>query len=322
MDNKTISYTAANSIPVKIFRNLNLVEQLCMKKIPPVHVQLIPTNKCNLNCSFCSCRNRDKNDELTLGQIESLCSDLEEIGCKSVTVTGGGEPLMHKDLPLILGILSQHHIKIGLVTNGLLLDRLTEKDFKKITWCRISCADDREFGKAKNVIEHAVKCGRKIDWAFSYVIGKNFNPANLNKYIAFANEYKFTHVRVVSDLCDLDHCDDMSQIKAKVIEDDSRVIYQGRKLFDPGQKNCWISLLKPVIGADGYIYPCCGVQYAHKEEDLDNPQSMQMGRMEKIKELCHKQKPFDGTQCFRCYYKNYNDILGQMVTPMDHLEFV
>jgi MoaA/NifB/PqqE/SkfB family radical SAM enzyme len=322
MDNKTISYTAANSIPVKIFKNNDLVQSLNRGHIPPVHVQIIPTNKCNLKCSFCSCKKRNKNDELSLDQIKTLCDDLEFLGCKSTTITGGGEPLMHPDIKQITECLCEHNIKIGFVTNGILLHKLTPYDFDNITWCRISCSDERSFDKAKEVIEVAAKCGRNVDWAFSYVIGKDFNPANLNKYIAFANQYDFTHVRVVSDLLDLDHCDNMENIKSQVTEDDSRVIYQGRKVFDAGVYDCRIALLKPVVGADGYIYPCCGVQYAHEQEDMDNPESMRMGRIERISEIITSQKPFDGTHCYRCYYKNYNDILRAMVSPMDHVKFV
>lgn len=320
MDNKTISFTAANSIPVKIFKNRMLVDDLNDGYIPPIHVQLIPTNKCNLNCSFCSCKKRNKTEELTLEQIERLCRDLKKMGCEAATITGGGEPLMHKDIKQILNIIYDHGIKIGLVSNGLMLNKLTSKDFDKITWCRVSCADERAFNK--DSIEDAVEMGNNVDWAFSYVVGQKFNPENLNKYIDFANKHDFTHVRVVSDLLDLSNVSGMDEIKRAVIVDDSRVIYQGRKSFDPGQKGCRISLLKPVIGADGFIYPCCGVQYAHQSEDLDNPESMRMGRIEDIVDIYKKQKFFNGLQCYRCYYKNYNDILGQMVGKMEHLEFV
>jgi len=154
------------------------------------------------------------------------------------------------------------------------------------------------------------------------LVEQKFNPVNLNKYVAFANKYNFTHVRVVSDLLDLSNVSDMDEIRKSVKVDDSRVIYQGRKNFDPGQRDCRISLLKPVIGADGFIYPCCGVQYAHQSEDLDNPESMRMGRIEDIVNIYKKQKFFNGLQCYRCYYKNYNDILGQMVGEMEHLGFV
>jgi len=323
MDSKTISYTAANAIPIKIFKNHEIIEHLYNGYIPPVHIQLIPTNKCNLNCSFCSCKKRNKKDELTTTQIAKICYTVSKLGCKSATITGGGEPLMHPKISMILELLRNYKIKVGLVTNGLLLHKLNQEDFNKITWCRISCCDERVFDKpAQEILDVATKCGRNVDWAFSYVVGSKFNPTKLNAHIRFANEHNFTHIRVVSDLCDLEHTDDMDWIKQNVTEDDSRVIYQGRKRYDVGQKDCWISLLKPVIGADGKIYPCCGVQYAHENQDLDLPESMCMGTIDDLAELYKKQIPFNGLQCDRCYYKNYNNILGMMLEPTEHVEFV
>lgn len=322
MDNKTISFTAANSIPVKIFKNRMLVDDLNDGYIPPIHVQLIPTNKCNLNCSFCSCKKRNKVDELTMEQIEILCNKLHTAGCKAATVTGGGEPLMHPKISNILKCLSDYKIKIGLVTNGYLLKRLNKEDLKNVVWCRISCADERIFDDLEKHITLTIKSNPEVDWAFSYVLSSKPNIENLNKFIEFANEHNFTHVRVVSDLLNLDNIIDMQLIKQSITTDDSKVVYQGRKQFDHGADDCWISLLKPVIGADGYIYPCCGVQYAHEQEDLDNPVSMRMGHIDNIEEIIISQKKFCGSVCYRCYYNNYNQILNSMLSSIEHKEFV
>lgn len=320
---KVNSYTAANALPIKIFKNADLMKYLNTDHIPPFHAQLIPTNRCNLSCSFCSCKKRNRKEELSLETIENVSDRLYSLGCNAVTITGGGEPLLHPKISEILSYLhKENHMQIGLVTNGLLLHRLNAEDFSHIKWCRISCCDERPFEPAQEIIDVATRCGRNVDWAFSYVVGKNYNPANLNNYIWFANEHNFTHVRVVSDLCDLDTCPDMSVIKSGVTVDDHLVIYQGRKEYERGQKKCWISLLKPVIGADGKIYPCCGVQYAHREQDLDLPESMCMGSIEDLPRIYKEQVPFDGSVCARCYYKNYNDILGQMLEPTEHMEFV
>lgn len=322
-DNKTISYTAANAMPVKIFKNTELVEEINRGYIPPFHVQLIPTNRCNLNCSFCSCRNRSKTDELSYSQIQDIMSRFNEFGCEAVTITGGGEPLMHKDIEKILLFIYRRDIDIGLVSNGLLMNRLSENALGCLTWCRVSACDERPFDEmTRGILDAAIKRGHVVDWAFSYVAGKSFNPKNLNAYIQFANDHDFTHVRVVSDLCDLDNVDTMEHIKSMVTVDDSLVVYQGRKSFDLGQKDCWISLLKPVVGADGKIYPCCGVQYAHQEQDYDLPGSMCMGTVDDIPALYDGLKKFDGRQCDRCYYKNYNDLLGMMMDKTEHVRFV
>ena len=229
---------------------------------------------------------------------------------------------MHKDINEIITLFSVAGIKMGLVTNGLLLGRLRTDVLNKITWCRVSCCDERPFDqRAVDILHSAVERAPNVDWAFSYVVGESYAPANLASYLRFANEHTFTHVRVVSDLCDLDHVASMDFIKSGVAGTDDRLaIYQGRKHYDPGSRQCWISQLKPMIGADGKVYPCCGVQYAHIEQDFDMPETMCTGSAFKLKEALSK--PFDGAQCYRCYYKNYNDILEQMITDIEHLEFV
>lgn len=324
MDNKRISYTAANSLPLKICKNQDLLREINFGRIIPWHAQIIPTNKCNLNCTFCSCKKRNSRQELSLIDIIGLAEGLRKLNCQAVTITGGGEPLMHPGLAQILKIFFHRNIHVGLVTNGLLLGQLNEYDLNCITWCRISCCDERKLNSnAEKIIIEAVQRGSAIDWAFSYVISKDFDPGNLRKYVNLANKLNFTHVRVVSDLIDLKQCVDMETVKKALGSiDDSRVIYQGRKEFTPGQKECYISLLKPVIGADGFIYPCCGSQYSLKEDNLDMPESMRMAHIDNIIDLYREQRHFDGSVCYKCYYKNYNDLLSILLNPINHQRFV
>jgi len=324
MDNRRISFTAANSLPLKLCKHTSFLNGILHKKILPIHIQLNPTNKCNLRCSFCSCKNVDRDYELTKDQLFAIIVEYSKFGCDAITITGGGEPLMHPDINWLIQFCNMYHIQVGLVSNGLLLDNLTNKTLENICWCRISCADERKINN--NVIDtitRTVKRSKNIDWAFSYVVSKNYDKENLKKYVLLANEFNFTHVRVVSDLIDLDNCVDIDKVKDSLSDiDDSIVIYQGRKSFDAGQKECFISLLKPVIGADGKIYPCCGVQYAHKKQDLSLPKDMSMGNINDISLISKNQFYFNGSECYRCYYKNYNEVLGVLVSDIKHENFL
>jgi len=308
-------------------KNTALMDSLNQKVIPCIHAQVIPTNHCNLSCKFCSCANRNKYQELTIVQLRRLAGNLKELGCEAVTITGGGEPLMHPDIEDIILMFCEHNIHVGLVTNGLLLNKLHSYVFNTITWCRVSCSDERKFNtKTREIMEAAYEEGPGIDWAFSYVLSTpgEFDYKNLVQYVQFANAHNFTHVRVVSDLLNIKRCIPMERVEhvLKRNTDDRKVIYQGRKQFDPGQRDCFISLLKPVIGADGFIYPCCGAQYAHENADLDMSVSMRMGHMDNINSIYQAQSCFDGSQCVRCYYKNYNDFLGILLADIRHGRFV
>jgi MoaA/NifB/PqqE/SkfB family radical SAM enzyme len=264
------SYTAAGTLPAKIIRKAQSVYSA--GRLHPVHVQISPTNVCQLDCSFCSCANRASSVEMPLADYLGIMGVFAKAGCRAVTITGGGEPTLHKD---INGILLGTHamgVKAGLVTNGLSLDRVSSDALQTLTWARISFSDDRKYdGAFAATVLDAV--GRAdIDWAFSYVVTQDVNYHNIAAIIGLANQLGFTHVRLVTDLLNIHKVPQMSSIKWRLGQmgvDDSRVIYQGRKAFATGRKACMTSLVKPVISADGGWYPCCGVQYALEEHGLD-----------------------------------------------------
>ncbi|MFW9882183.1 MAG: radical SAM protein [Candidatus Thorarchaeota archaeon] len=309
------SFIAASAFPAKLLHN----KVTKNKKIKPIHIQLIPTNACNLNCSFCSCTDRDKKRKLELEQVVKILDTCSKYGTKAITVTGGGEPLMYKDINELIDYADKLGMEIGLVTNGLLLDRLEKHD--NITWCRISSSDDRM--PAYEKIGRAIKKNPQIDWAFSHVLTNNPNYNVIYSLINFANDYKFSHVRIVSDLLNLENTD-INNLEQKVKEvgiDDSRVIYQGRKDSTEGTKECYISLLKPVISPEG-IFPCCGAQYAINGEKHDMIDKMKMGDIDDIEKVFNVQKYFDGSVCDVCYYSQYNDALAKIKMKIDHKNFV
>ena len=323
------SYTAANTFPIKILKHKKLLKALFGGRIIPIHIQLNPCNRCNLKCQFCSCSKRDVGLELSYKAINNIIKKVVDLGCEAVTITGGGEPLMHPKINGIIKDFISQEILVGLVSNGLLLDKLHNKILNKITWCRISCSDERPFNKEK--VSHLIKAinhAPKVDWAFSYVVTKDVDISNIIKYIEFANDYKFTHIRIVSDLINMvDELPSMKYIKKEIQQagaDDSKVNYQGRKLFDKGQEKCYISLLKPNIDAKGDIYPCCGSQFSLFQPDLDYSQKMRMGSIKDIEDIYSKQQYFNGSICYRCYYKTYNDVLGNLLNTnkLQHKEFV
>ncbi len=312
------SYTSASVFPSKLLHQ-KVIED---GKIIPIHLQISPTNACNLNCSFCSCGDRDKKKQLSLEQVIKVIDVCAERGTKAITWTGGGEPLMNPDLNEMIFYASSKRIQSGLVTNGLLLNRLDHHN--NLTWCRISSSDDREFADYPISVEYARKVNPQTDFAFSYVLTKNPNYDLIGKLINLANKNNFTHVRIVSDLCDLDNVPPMDEIKARLKcdkIDDSKVIYQGRKDSTKGTKDCYISLMKPVIAPEG-IFGCCGIQYAIHGQPRDMVDKLKMGELKDLSKIIDKQKYFDGSICDTCFYGEYNSALSKLLTKPEHLEFV
>lgn len=321
MSNIQKSYTAAGVFPIKllhmdVFRN---------NAIFPMHLQLNPTNACNLECDFCSCANREHDAVQPFEEIKELLLYYAALGMRAVTITGGGEPLLHPRINDILALLNMLHIGVGLVTNGTVFDRLESSS--EIDWIRVSFSDDRDpHDKFLTELVQKRDEGQLVtaDWSFSYVLTRKPDYDKLRTLVKFADTYRFSHVRLVSDLLDLEGVPDMADARAELRLElgQGLVIYQGRKQYTRGHKYCRISLLKPVIDVHGDIYPCCGVQYALADPSRDYESTMKMGHWREAPRIYDNQEYFDGSDCVRCYYNAYNELLDMMTSGVVHPEFV
>lgn len=315
------SFTSASTLPIKILTSPEIIHDTVSHNIRPIHVQLNPTNKCNLNCSYCSCKNR--NDSiLSISEACDIIDKFKHLGTKAVTITGGGEPLSYPHLRELIHYIKKNEMVVGLTTNGLLFNSIDKDLLNMITWCRISVSDEQIL--KESIIDQVLN--DITDFAFSYVLNKDdTNYTNLIKCINYANHNKFTHIRIVEDI--LGEMNKIEQVKMFLQEmqvDDSLVIYQGRKTYTKGHNRCLVSLLKPNIDADGQMLPCCGVQYAKKEKTYDFDHSMVMNLDESIEDIYHNQRYFYGSQCDVCYYTDYNNILNILwdSDKLQHKHFV
>ena len=111
---------------MKIFQykeKLDSLPESVDKILPPVHIRIKPTNACNHNCRYCAYRA----DNLQLGQdmrikdsipkekMMEIIDDLEDMGVKAVTLSGGGEPFCYPHLLETIRKLSQTPIPFGMI---------------------------------------------------------------------------------------------------------------------------------------------------------------------------------------------------------------
>ena len=93
---------------------------------PLANLRLSVTDRCNLRCQYCM-PERDyvwlpRADILTFEEVDTLVDVFTSLGTTKVRLTGG-EPLLRKDLPDLLHLLSQKSAltDLALTTNGILL---------------------------------------------------------------------------------------------------------------------------------------------------------------------------------------------------------
>jgi cyclic pyranopterin phosphate synthase len=92
-------------------------------------VRVSVTDKCNFRCTYCMPEEGlqwlGREEILTFEEIERLVGVLARLGVDEVRLTGG-EPLVRRDLPALVGMLANVEgvRDLSLTTNGVLLDRL------------------------------------------------------------------------------------------------------------------------------------------------------------------------------------------------------
>jgi len=316
------SYSASGIFPPKLLQSDEAINKEGL--IVPLHLQLIPTNACNLNCTFCSCRGRDKKLSLPWEKTQQILRAFASFGTRAMTVTGGGEPLLYPKINELFELALTLGIRVGLVTNGMpkIISKLQNSE---LTWVRISVSDKTRLSSSfLNSLSTAIMRTPQIDWAFSYVLTRDPDYTKMGALLKFAEDHSFTHIRIVSDLTDLDSVPTMDDVRSRLntMPGEELVIYQGRKGYTRGHRRCLISLLKPTIGPDGGVWPCCGVQYALPKPTNDMEPNMKMGDWTDFQEIMQEQRCFNGSVCARCYYENYNQALDPMTKRIEHKEFV
>jgi len=86
----------------------------------PYHVEIHPTDRCTTRCFFCSTRWRREKAELDLETIARFGREMKEAGTRSILLSGGGEPLAHRQAEAVLETLAATSIPLcNLTTNGV-----------------------------------------------------------------------------------------------------------------------------------------------------------------------------------------------------------
>jgi sulfatase maturation enzyme AslB (radical SAM superfamily) len=103
------------------------------QEIPgPILVTIDPTNKCNLDCSWCNAKTvRERGGEISAKTLTEIAKFLGEWRVRAVCIAGGGEPTQHDGFGELIADLMAENIRIGVVTNGTRID-----DFQQmLTFC-------------------------------------------------------------------------------------------------------------------------------------------------------------------------------------------
>lgn len=90
----------------------------------PYHIEIHPTDRCDIACRFCSTQKLRSRAELTKDTVDRLLAQAVSAGVRSVSISGGGEPLVGDAGRHIITRLGERGVPVAhITTNGVGLDR-------------------------------------------------------------------------------------------------------------------------------------------------------------------------------------------------------
>jgi len=102
-----------------------------------ISTHVSPEGACNLNCSYCSVRNR-KTERIELDVIKEYIGTLLVHGLRAVILTGGGEPTLYPYFAELVEWLWDMHMSVGLITNGSTVPDMSDDAYASFKWVRVS----------------------------------------------------------------------------------------------------------------------------------------------------------------------------------------
>ena len=228
----------------------------------PVCFEIDASNSCQNDCDFCMFAFHIKKNRVHLSRHNFIKAiwDMKDMGVRAITFTGGGEPLMNPHIKDMVNIAHSFRFKIGLVTNGILLDKIMD-DAHVFEYVRVSldCATRETYYRTKHShhfdrIIYNLKTlvdQRKTDVGLSFVITDD-NRDEIDAFHDLAESIGVDYAQVKPEL---KQCDMLAQTKD--VDHNKFFVTERYNIDRDAEIACKIAGLIGVLNATGKVYYCC-----------------------------------------------------------------
>lgn len=284
----------------------------------PLSLQVALTERCNLNCSFCSVVNREKKYEFSQQELIDATMAFVNLGVKTVEITGGGEPTLYEGFEWYVDFCDSLGLKVGLITNGTLLHKVNKEILDKLAWLRISmnCLD---YGAVPYIPVIKGTLG------FSYVFGKDSSEYVLVLINEMAKLNRGSYVRVVPNcMCTEEQLKQQHEYLSPLVEKIGAPAFYQNKNFGHSN-NCYWCRYKPFLYCDGNVYPCSSV-VLNPDADKSFAQSYALCKWQDVESVLYSSGLYrvlvDTHRCSHCVFTGQNQLIESLLLPVEHEQFI
>lgn len=329
------------------------------KEVYPKIMELDPTSSCMFSCPDCINSNLvNKKNSFSNKELKRIINEFSSIGGKGIIFIGGGEPLAHPYFGEALKLCAEKNIRVGITTNGFLIDRYVDEIAKNSDWIRVSmdAGTETTFLKVRpnkfpnsfeKILNNMYKLSKVktgiLGYSFLLVENKEFtNIHDLYKAAEIAREigcdyfeYKpmvdphhFLYEYSKEFIEELDSIvpklKDLQTEKFKIVTPRSMNMYNKESLEQPKEyDSCPVANLRTLVTPYG-TYPC-PYKRGFKEFNMGkaNDGLLKMLNGKQRKEVLEKLNPIEHCKfyCIRHEINNFLNGLERGALDIDELEF-
>ena len=343
---------------MKILDHLDFARTIVRGQTPfPFSFEIDPSNTCNHDCVWCmysEFMNKEKGI-IDRNTFRSIVDEVISLGARSITLTGGGEPLTNPHTVELIPYIKRQGVSVALITNGGLLDdEKCRVMVENCSYIRVSvdagCRETHhKLHRSKNpghdnydeimanicrLVEWKKRLGSDIEIGTGYLV----NPTNTKEIFPFVEQIKAAGADYVQirPVCNSNgkHREVMISESTKQIETALKMSGNGFNIFpmltrfdeirsiERNYDICRGHALVGIIGADCNVYLCCqlkgNMQYSLGNLKENSFEEIWLGQSrERVVRWLNPAK------CPPCRYNKYNEILEYLSeTDKLHTEFL
>lgn len=310
--NKEKVYTSTGT---KLIHHPLAISLLQHNLATPISVEVAPTSRCQLKCSFCSNVNRSFHEDLGFDKLTTCLNGLKEIGLKTIAYTGGGDPTLYRHINECMELSKELQLQQGMITNGLGFDKINKLSY--LTWIRISmnCLDYVDNIKIP-------KLSKKTTLGFSYVINDKTTDDTYKRINEYVKEYKPSYVRIVPNCqTTIEEQEINNKVYMEMVEKFGEPYFYQAKVFEK-PRLCYWGYMKPFILHDGYVYRCSSV-VLNDDAERSFHSKYRWCKIENLPNMYTEEIiPFNPKSCDKCVFTKQNNLIDELINSNDMVDFI